>query len=619
MKHASAHYSELLLPVRSSLSSHAGRSLLGTGRTTNLSLRTLRSGSQARLVSSASSSAAVLNSLDFLKKVRDTPTSNLQPSSSFSASKPRTTTANAADTEPRPFDDWLKRLTQQSVSKGASGTTKILNVQKNFYEEHEEVKSMTEEEVQQLRQELGIKIIGAKPDEIPRPARTFAQTGLPSYLTDLLKKHGMSAPTPVQCQSIPLALSGRDIIARAETGSGKTLSFLLPACVHIRGQEPLRMGDGPIGLVLAPTRELAQQIYMESEKFGYKDKHRRLSSLAVYGGVGKGRHISALHRGVEFLVATPGRLIDLCSTGAAKLDRVSFLVLDEADTMLDMGFEPQIREILQMTPTGKQLMMYSATWPRAVDSLAREFLNNPVQINIGSLDLTANPNVTQIVDVVESSQKPQKLKHILEHLSQNGATPRILIFAGTKTGCESLSFMLRNSGIQAAAIHGDKSQLERDQALFAFKNGKLPVLVATDVASRGLDIKDVAFVINYDFPNNNEAYVHRIGRTGRAGAKGVAYSFFSQTHSKQAAGLVKILEASNQEVPQALKDMTRQSSHYDSLVGSSRFGSGKTSRGGYGGGRGGYGGGRGGYGGGRGGYGGGGDRPMHRRVNHNAY
>jgi ATP-dependent RNA helicase DDX5/DBP2 len=286
--------------------------------------------------------------------------------------------------------------------------------------------------------------------------------------------------------------------------------------------------------------------------------------------------------GVEIVIATPGRLIDHLEGGNTNLRRVTYLVLDEADRMLDMGFEPQIRKVVSQIRPDRQTLMWSATWPKEVQRMASDFLNDPYEVHVGSLDLRANTAIHQIVEMVTDYDKYPRLQH---HLRDNGANDRVIVFVETKKGCDQLTRSLRGENFPCRCIHGDKTQQERDETLADFKQGRLPILIATDVAARGLDVKDIRMVINFDMPNNIEDYVHRIGRTGRAGAKGTSVSFFTDKAAKMARDLEVILLEAKQEVPQALSAMT---------------GGG---RGGGGGGR--YGGGGGGYGGGGGGRGGG--------------
>lgn len=415
--------------------------------------------------------------------------------------------------------------------------------EKNFYKEHPDVERMDDQEVDDFRVKNTITVQGR---DIPKPVRTFEEASFPDYLLSELRKANFEKPTPIQSQGWPVALKGRDLIGLAETGSGKTLAFLLPAVVHINAQPLLERGDGPIVLVLAPTRELAVQIQNECIKFGSSSK---IQNTCVYGGVPKGGQVRDLQRGVEIVIATPGRLIDMLESRRTNLRRVTYLVLDEADRMLDMGFEPQIRKIVEQIRPDRQTLMWSATWPREVQSLAKEFLKDPVQINIGSLQLAANHNVTQVVEVCQESDKRHKLLKLLETLMDGS---KIIIFTETKRGADQLTKQLRMDGWPALAIHGDKSQSERDWVLAEFRDGKNPIMIATDVAARGLDVKDIKYVINYDFPSSLEQYVHRIGRTGRAGAMGTSYSFFTPDNYKLAHELISILNEAGQLVPPTL-------------------------------------------------------------------
>ena len=278
-----------------------------------------------------------------------------------------------------------------------------------------------------------------------------------------------------------MALMGRDLVAIAETGSGKTIGFALPAIVHINAQPLLAPGDGPIALFLAPTRELAVQIQGECDRF---KSTSRIRTTSVYGGVPKGPQIRDLSRGAEIVVATPGRLIDMIESGKTNLRRVTYLVLDEADRMLDMGFEPQIRKIIAQIRPDRQTLMFSATWPKDVQSLARDFLQNGYQVNIGSHELAANHSVTQIIEVTVEYEKRGKLVGHLDKISQENA--KVLIFTNTKRVADELTKFLRQDGWPALAIHGDKQQQERDWVLAEFKTGRSPIMVATAVASRGL-------------------------------------------------------------------------------------------------------------------------------------
>ncbi|KAJ5666909.1 ATP-dependent RNA helicase dbp2 [Penicillium macrosclerotiorum] len=446
--------------------------------------------------------------------------------------------------------------------------------EKSFYKEHEDVTNRSEQEVQEFRKKHQMAVQGT---DVPRPVETFDEAGFPQYVLSEVKSQGFERPTAIQSQGWPMALSGRDVVGIAETGSGKTLTYCLPSIVHINAQPLLAPGDGPIVLILAPTRELAVQIQTEITKFG---KSSRIRNTCVYGGVPKGPQIRDLSRGVEVCIATPGRLIDMLEAGRTNLRRVTYLVLDEADRMLDMGFEPQIRKIIGQIRPDRQTCMWSATWPKEVRQLAKDFLNDYIQVNIGSMDLSANHRITQIVEVVSDLEKRDRMIKHMEKIMEDRSN-KILIFTGTKRIADDITRFLRQDGWPALSIHGDKQQNERDWVLNEFKQGKSPIMVATDVASRGIDVRDITHVLNYDYPNNSEDYVHRIGRTGRAGAKGTAITFFTTDNAKQARDLVTILTEAKQQIDPRLAEMVR----YSGGGGGGRWGG--RGRGGWRGGRGG--------------------------------
>lgn len=466
---------------------------------------------------------------------------------------------------------------------------------KNFYHECAEVAAMTESECQAFRREHEMTLQG---QDIPKPVQSFSQVGFPKAIERKLADAKFDKPTPIQAQGWPMALSGRNMVGIAQTGSGKTLSYILPALVHIAAQPPLQSGDGPIALVLAPTRELACQIEEVARTFG---SVMRIRNACLYGGAPKGPQIRQLRYGAEIVVATPGRLIDLINMGCTNLNRVSFLILDEADRMLDMGFEPQLRDIIPKIRPDRQVTLWSATWPKEVQRLARDLLGRDfIQVTIGSTELTANKKIRQVIEVCEEADKEKKLADLMLALWNELPEPepqrqmmRTIIFANKKRVCEELSWKMRQDQWPCAALHGDKSQQERDRALADFKHGYCPILVCTDVAARGLDVKDVRVVINFDFPVQFEDYVHRIGRTARGSAtEGRAYTFFTRDNRGCARDLIALLKDSEQEVPPALMEMApapRQS--YPQNRGRFGYGGGRGGRGGYGG----YGGGRGGF------------------------
>ncbi|XP_048847119.1 probable ATP-dependent RNA helicase DDX5 isoform X1 [Brienomyrus brachyistius] len=420
--------------------------------------------------------------------------------------------------------------------------------EKNFYQEHPDVTRRSNQEVEEYRRSKEITVKGR---DCPNPTMKFHEASFPTYVMDVITKQNFTEPTPIQAQGWPLALSGKDMVGIAQTGSGKTLSYLLPAIVHINHQPFLEHGDGPICLVLAPTRELAQQVQQVSAEYG---RASRLKSTCIYGGAPKGPQIRDLERGVEICIATPGRLIDFLEAGKTNLRRCTYLVLDEADRMLDMGFEPQIRKIVDQIRPDRQTLMWSATWPKEVRQLAEDFLKEYVQINVGALQLSANHNILQIVDVCNDGEKDDKLLRLLEEIMSEKEN-KTIIFVETKRRCDDLTRRMRRDGWPAMGIHGDKSQQERDWVLNEFKFGKAPILIATDVASRGLDVEDVKFVINYDYPNSSEDYIHRIGRTARSQKTGTAYTFFTPGNMRQASDLVSVLREANQAINPKLLQM----------------------------------------------------------------
>jgi len=427
----------------------------------------------------------------------------------------------------------------------------LVPFQKHFYNPHPNVVNADPRAVEKYRFEKEITII--KGENVPYPITCFEEAGMPDYMMKEVKRQNYTAPTAIQSQGWPIALSGCDLVAIAQTGSGKTLGYLLPAIIHVNNQPYLERGDGPIVLVLAPTRELAQQIEQVEADFGRSSK---IKHTCIFGGAPKGPQIRDLENGVEICIATPGRLIDFLEMGKTNLRRCTYLVLDEADRMLDMGFEPQIRKIIEQIRPDRQVLMWSATWPKEVRRLAEDFLTDYVHINIGATSLHANHNILQIVDVCEEYQKEQKLARLLEEI---GCEPhnKILIFVETKRKADDLTRLMRREGYPAMCIHGDKQQKERDWVLGEFKKGSTTILVATDVAARGLDVDDVKFVINYDYPNNSEDYVHRIGRTGRRDKTGTAYTLFTPGNSPKAKDLIDVLTEAKQVVNPKLQELAQ--------------------------------------------------------------
>jgi ATP-dependent RNA helicase DDX5/DBP2 len=423
--------------------------------------------------------------------------------------------------------------------------------QKDFYQEHPDVVRMTEQELAAERAKLQITLEGKG---IPKLVRSFEEACFPEYILEEIKKAGFTQPTTIQKQGWPMAMSGRDVIGVAQTGSGKTLAFILPAIVHINAQPLLKPGDGPVVLILSPTRELACQTREEVNKFGYSS---RIKNTCVYGGAPKGPQARDLRNGVEIVIATPGRLMDFLESGTTNLRRVTYLVLDEADRMLDMGFEPQIRKIVSQIRPDRQTLLWSATWPKDIQRLAMDFLpHDPIKVQVGSLELSANHKIKQVVHVVDKYDKQRYLMEALRQYTQRDE--KVLIFTATKRMADELTRNLRRDGISALAIHGDKRQSERDWVLQQFKSGKSPIMVATDVASRGLDVRNIRLVVNYDYPNNSEDYVHRIGRTCRGDEDGgTAVTLLTRDDAGKVGDLLKVMREAKQEIPRELEEMAR--------------------------------------------------------------
>ncbi|KAK7865543.1 hypothetical protein R5R35_010087 [Gryllus longicercus] len=467
---------------------------------------------------------------------------------------------------------------------------------KDFYKEDPEVAGMSSEMAEKIRQENNNIVVsfvfkeGERP--IPNPVCTFEQcfATYPDILEEI-RKQNFQKPSPIQCQAWPILLRGDDLIGIAQTGTGKTLAFLLPAFIHIDNQPvPRSERGGPNVLIMAPTRELALQIENEVKKYSY----RGIKSVCIYGGGSRNQQKAALTKGVEIIIATPGRLNDLVMAGCIDVTTITYLVLDEADRMLDMGFEPQIRKTLLDIRPDRQTVMTSATWPEGVRRLAQSYMCNPLQVFVGSLDLAAVHSVTQQIRIVREEEKAQELYNFLENMEEDD---KVIVFVGKKIRADDISSELTLAGVECQSIHGDREQCDREQALDDLKTGKVKILIATDVASRGIDISDITHIFNFDFPRNIEEYVHRVGRTGRAGRTGVSISLITREDWMQARELIAILEEANQEIPEELVNMADRCDAWKEKRASER---GTGGRGG-GGGRGGWGGGGGGGGGRRGG------------------
>ncbi|RXG53327.1 putative ATP-dependent RNA helicase DDX5 [Armadillidium vulgare] len=403
--------------------------------------------------------------------------------------------------------------------------TNLKPIEKDFYTPTATVENRSTEEIENYRKQHNLTLLGKN---IPNPILDFSEYEFPDEVMKVFERDGFKTPTPIQAQGWPIVLSGLDLIGIGQTGSGKTLGYAVPGLVHIRNQPPVEENEGPVGLVLAPTRELAQQIHQVTDNIFY---NARLRTSCIFGGASKNVQASSLSRRPSLCIATPGRLLDFLEMGVTNLKRCSYLVLDEADRMLDMGFEPQIRKIVDQIRPDRQTLMWSATWPKEVQTLANDFLTDFTQLNVGSTDLFANPDVIQEVEVCEAFDKRDR----------------------------QVNF------IRSVGIHGDHSQARRDQSLRGFRDGKYSVLVATDVASRGLDVNDITLVVNYDFPTCIEDYIHRIGRTARAGKSGRALSFVTASDSGNAIkDLIKLLQKGNFEVPSELYNIVQESKGFKS-------------------------------------------------------
>ncbi|EFN57854.1 hypothetical protein CHLNCDRAFT_6836, partial [Chlorella variabilis] len=418
---------------------------------------------------------------------------------------------------------------------------------KDFYEEAPDIAALTHAQVAEYRRQLGMRVSGF---DAPRPIQTFKQCGFDGPLMAAITKAGYQKPTAIQAQALPAALCGRDVLGIAKTGSGKTAAFVLPMIVHIMDQPELQKGEGPIGVIVAPTRELAEQIHKETRRFS---KAYNLGVAAAFGGLSKHQQFKDLKAGCEVAVCTPGRMIDLIRMKACNMKRATYLVFDEADRMFDMGFEPQVRSIMGQIRPDRQTLLFSATMPRKVERLAGDALTSPVRITVGEVG-GANEDIKQVVEVVHDLGSKQKW--LLDRLQRFIDDGDVLVFANQKARVDELAAALQAAGAKVAAIHGDMDQHTRMHTLADFKAGAYHALVATDVAARGLDIKSIKTVVNYDAAKDIDTHVHRIGRTGRAGDKdGVAYTLLLPHETRIAGDLVQNLATAGQEVPAMLHEL----------------------------------------------------------------
>jgi ATP-dependent RNA helicase RhlE len=389
---------------------------------------------------------------------------------------------------------------------------------------------------------------GAAPAASPTATITFADFGLDPLIQKAVAEQGYNNPTPIQAQSIPHVLAGSDLMGAAQTGTGKTAAFVLPIIQKIlhHASNSASPARHPIrALVLTPTRELAVQVADNAANYS---KHTDLRTAVVYGGVDMKEQVQVLRNGVEILIATPGRLLDHIGSKVANLSQVELLVLDEADRMLDMGFLPDLQRIINLIPAQRQTLLFSATFSPEIKKLAQSYLRSPVTVEVARQNAAAD-TVKQVVHLVSSMDKQRAIVKVLENRTRQGLSRQCIIFTNSRLGCAKLARALERDGIKAGAIHGDKSQGERTLTLEAFKSGAIEALVATDVAARGLDIPDMPCVINHELPFNAEDFIHRIGRTGRAGSKGDAIALVDDSEKRLLDDIEKLMKRKLEVAP----------------------------------------------------------------------
>lgn len=439
----------------------------------------------------------------------------------------------------------LKNLqNEKSLRSIDHAIIEYLPFRKSFYVEPPSILDLSEDEIKALRIELdGIKISGKN---CPRPVTTWSQLGLPTTVISLMQEKLIyDEPTPIQAQALPAIMSGRDVLGIAKTGSGKTLAFVLPLLRHVQDQPPLAKGDGPIAVLLSPTRELALQIYKQLTNF---TKKLGITACCCYGGASIEPQIADIKRGAQVVVSTPGRIIDLLAANGGRilnLQRTTYVVLDEADRMFDFGFEPQINKIFSQIRPDKQCILFSATFARKMESLAKQVLADPVEIVVGGISVVA-PEITQHVHLFEDHEGFEgKLSKLVEILNQFGTTKK-LVFVEKQEAADKLYVQLLRQQIPGAVIHGGKEQIDRKLAIrdFSSPTSGVDVLIATSIAARGLDVKGLGLVVNFDPASHMEDYVHRVGRTGRAGSLGDAWSFVFMSQERPIFDLVRAMRLS---------------------------------------------------------------------------
>ncbi|OXB62638.1 hypothetical protein ASZ78_016933, partial [Callipepla squamata] len=479
--------------------------------------------------------------------------------------------SNAENTPKKPVINWAS-LRENRAKYEAMKWADLPPIEKNFYKESSRTASMSPEEVELWRKENNNIICDdlkeGEKRRVPNPAREFEDVfeQYPDIMANI-RKIGFQKPTPIQSQAWPIILQGIDLIGIAQTGTGKTLAYLMPGFIHLASQ-PISKDErgGPGMLVLAPTRELALQVEAECLKYTYKG----FKSICIYGGGDRKAQINLVTKGVDVVIATPGRLNDLQMNNFINLKSITYLanwmqtpcseqVLDEADKMLDMGFEPQIMKILIDVRPDRQTVMTSATWPDGVRRLAKSYLRNPMIVYVGTLDLSAVNTVEQKVIVIDEEEKKAFMRNFIDSMKPKD---KAIIFVGKKSTADDIASDLVVQGVPVQSLHGDREQCDREQALDDFRKGEVRILVATDLASRGLDVHDITHVFNFDFPRNIEEYVHRVGRTGRAGRTGKALTLVTKKDWRVASELIDILQRAEQVVPDELISMAERYKQY---------------------------------------------------------
>ena len=418
---------------------------------------------------------------------------------------------------------------------------------KAFYVEVPEITKMADHEVAEFRNDNeGIRVRGRN---CPRPIKTWTQCGVRREILAICRKQGYDKPTPIQCQAIPVMMSGRDMMGIAKTGSGKTLAFLMPTFRHVVDQPTTENGQGPIALLLTPTRELALQTYTEANRFA-KAVGRRV--VVVYGGTAVALQIAELKRGADIVVCTPGRMIDMMASNSGKVTnvrRTTLVILDEADRMFDLGFEPQVMRILDNVRPDRQTIMFSATFPRQMEAIARRLLKKPIEVQIGGRSVVSD-TIEQHAVVIDDAQKFRKLLELLGRYQQVGS---VLVFVNSQHAADLILKDCMSVGYACLSLHGGIDQQDRDSNIKDFKAGNIRLLIATSVAARGLDVKTLCLVVNYDCPNHYEDYVHRVGRTGRAGRQGTAWTFITPDQASHAGDVMKAFELQGTDPPEDVK------------------------------------------------------------------